>query len=173
MGAKNHRVKQEAYRIYLRTTYPFILTLSVTFMAVLFAIAFFGTSDSSRFAAVLPTVGLFTLAYFLDKASLSWIRISEDGKELVSVPSWYSRKLWGEDRVVGHIIPGSELLFCRKSAYGALDGYYVVLRTPGGPDQVLWNAESGIRRRSWERVTQEIRELHQLDTRLVRQVVTD
>ena len=119
------------------------------------------------------TVVLFVLAYFLHKASLSWIRISEDGKELVAVPSWYSRKLWGEHHVVGLITPGSELLFCRKSAYGAFDGYYVILRTPGGTDQVLWNAESGIRRRYWERVAREIRELHHLHTRMVRQVVSD
>jgi hypothetical protein len=166
-------VKQKAYRIYLRTTFPFILTLSVSFMAFLFVIAFFDTSDSSRFAFVLPTVVLFMLAYFLHKASLSWIRISEDGKEVVAVPSWYSRKLWREHRVIGLIMPGSELLFCRKSAYGAFDGYYVILRTPGGTDKVLWNAESGVRRTYWERVSQEIRELHHLHTRMVKQVVSD
>jgi hypothetical protein len=149
------------------------VTLSVAFMATLFAIAFFDTADSSKFAFVLPTLGLYTLAYFLHKASLSWIRISEDGKEVVSVPSWYGRKLWGEHQLVGHIAPGSELLFCRKSAYGAFDGFYVILRTPGSPDQVLWNGESGIRRGYWARAAQEIRELHQLSALLVRQVVSD
>jgi len=142
-------------------------------MAVLFAIAFFNTGDSSRLALVLPAVTLFAMAYFLHKASLSWIRVSEDGKEIVSIPSWYSRKLWGEHRVVGRIAPESELLFCRKSAYGAFDGYYVILRTPSTSDLVLWNAESGISRRFWERVAKEIRELHQLNARLVRQVVSN
>jgi len=142
-------------------------------MAVLFAIAFFDTGDSSRLALVLPTLTLFTLAYFLHKAGLSWIRISEDRKDIVSVPSWYSRKLWGEHRVVGRIVPASELLFCRKSTYGAFDGYHVILRTPSVPDLVLWNAENGISRRFWERVAKEIRELYQLNARLVRQVVTN
>jgi len=142
-------------------------------MAVLFAIAFFDTGDSSRLALVVPTLTLFTLAYFLHKASLSCIRISEDGKEIVSVPSWYSRRLWGEHRVVGRIAPESELLFCRKSAYGGFDGYYVILRTPSTSDLVLWNAESGISRRFWERIAKDIREQHQLNARLVRQVVSN
>jgi hypothetical protein len=77
----------------------------------------------------------------------------------------------GERRLVGRIGPESELLFCRKSAYGAFDGYYVILRTPDTSDLVLWNAESGISRRIWERAAKEIGELHQLKTRLVRQVV--
>lgn len=166
-------MNQQAYRIYLRTSFPFLVTLSVGFMAVLCAIAFVDTEDSSRLALVLPTAVLFTLAYFLHRASLSWIQISEDGMEIVSVPSWYSRRLWGEDRVVGRIVPGSELLFCRKSAYGAFDGYYIILRTPSAPDQVLWNAESGINRRVWERVANETRDLHLLNAHLVRQVVSD
>jgi hypothetical protein len=164
-------VNRRDYRIYLRASLPFILTLSVLFLAVLFAIAFLDTLDRSRFALALPTLALFALAYLLHKASLSWIRISDDGNEIVSVPSWYSRKLLGERRLVGRIGPESELLFCRKSAYGAFDGYYVILRTPDTSDLVLWNAESGISRRIWERAAKEIGELHQLKTRLVRQVV--
>lgn len=147
--------------------------MSVAFLAILFAIAFFDTEDSSKFVVGLPAVGLFTLAYFLHKASSSWIQISDDGKEVVSVPSWYSSNLWGEHCVVGHIIPGSELLFCRRSAYGAFDGYYVILRTPGSSDQVLWNTENGVSRRYWERIAKEIRELHQLSAHLARQNVSD
>jgi hypothetical protein len=152
---------------------PFIVTLSVGFMAALFAISVVDTEDQSRFALILPTVALFTLAYFLHKASLSWIRISEDGTEVVSVPSWYSRRLWGEHRVVGRIISGSELLFCRRSAYGAFDGYYVVLRTPGMADLVLWNAESGISRRVWQRAADDIRERYRLNVRVIKQIVSD
>jgi hypothetical protein len=166
-------VNSRDYRIYLRTTFPFIITLTVTFMAVLFAIAFLDTLDRFRLALLLPTPALFALAYVLHKASLSWIRISNDGGEIVSVPSWYSRQLLGERQVVGRITPDAELLFCRKSAYGAFDGYYVILRTPNTSDLVLWNAESGISRRSWDRVAHNIRELHRLNARLVRQVVGD
>jgi hypothetical protein len=164
-------VKKPAYRIYFRTAGPFIVTLSVTFLAALSAIAFIDTGDSSRFTLVLPTLVSFALAYFLHKASLSWIRIAEDGKGIVSVPSWYGRKLWGEHLVRGRVADDSQLLFCRKSAYGAFDGYYVILRTPGSPDVMLWTAESGISRRTWERVANEVREVHRLNCRLIRQVV--
>jgi hypothetical protein len=164
-------VDRRDYRIYLRTAFPFLLTLSVTFLAVLLAIAFLDNQDYFRLMLLIPTVALFTLAYCLHRASLSWIRISRDGNEIVSTPSWYSRKLLGERRVVGQVTPESELLLCRKSAYGGLNGYYVILRRPDTSELVLWHAESGISRRYWERVAEEIRELHQLNVRLVRQIV--
>jgi hypothetical protein len=166
-------VNQRGYRIRLRMVYPFILSMTVAVPAVLFAIAFLATKNRPPLTLLLPTVVLLTLAYFLHKAGLSWIRISKDGKELVSVPSWYSRKLWGEHRVVEKIVPGSKLLFSRKSAYGGFDGYYVILRTPGGTDRVLWNDLSGMSRRYCERVAQEIRGMYQLDAHLVRQVVSN
>jgi hypothetical protein len=166
-------VSQQAHRIYLRTWLPFLITLSVSCLAVLTAIAFFDTGDNSRFALILLAVVLFTMAYFLDKASLSWIEISEDGKEVVSVPSWYGRKLCGARRVVKQIIPGSELLFCRIMAYGALDGYYVILRTPDISDLVLWSTDSGISRRVWARVVEDLRTKRQLNARMVKLAVGD
>ena len=69
-------------------------------MASLFVITFITTPDSSRLALVYPTVILFLVAYFVHKGSLSWIRISADGKEIMKVPSWFARKLLGEGRTV-------------------------------------------------------------------------
>ena len=164
-------MNQPGYRIRLRTVYPFILSLSVGFTAVLCAISFVTTEDRHRPALLVPLILLFSVAYFLYRAGLSWIRISKDGKEIVAVPSWYGRNLGSEHPLVGQIVPGAELLFCRKSAYGGFNGYYIILRAPNNTDQVLWSAESGMSRRSSERAANEIRALHQLDVRLIRQVI--
>ena len=152
-----------------------MLTLSVVFLAAQFAIALIEARGDFRFAVVLAffTIALFTLAYFMHKASLSWIQLSTDGKCLSSIPSWYSNKLWDDKTKTVHIDPHSELLICRRSAYGAFDGYYLIMRNPGGADQVLWSAESGISRRYWEKAAREIQQRHHLNTRLIEQRVNE
>lgn len=109
----------------------------------------------------------------MHKASLSWMQVSADGKCLSSIPSWYSNKLWDEHTKSVPIDPHSELLICRRSAYGAFDGYYLIMRTPGGADQVLWSAESGISRRYWEKAAREIQQRNHLNTRLIEQRVKE
>ncbi len=149
------------------------MILPVLMMALLFAVSLLTESNAARAAMVGPMLLFFVLAYFLHKASLGWIQISEDGTEAVSVPPWFSRKLLGEKRVVARIVPGAEMVFCRRSAYGGLQGYYVILRTPDRTEQTLWSsAAQRVSRRWWDRVAREIRERYPLNARLVTQTVS-
>jgi hypothetical protein len=55
---------------------------------------------------------------------------------------------------------------------GTLDGFFVILGSRSGPDQNLWstaNTATGISRRWWSRIAQEINATHHLKTRLVDQ----
>ena len=166
-------MRARPYRIYLRgSPLPFLVTLSVLCMAFLFTLAIFTTPGASRFGLIFPTVVLFLLAYSVHKASLSWIRISADGKEIASIPSWFARKLLGEARAAMRVVPGSELIFCRRLAYGGLDGYYIIVRAPDGSEQVIWNDVTGVSRRRWSRIANDIREYQQFRARLVSQTIS-
>src|ERR1017187_3551693 len=143
MSARSHRV-------YLRgSPVTFLVTLPLLFVASMFVWGYLTTSDSSRFGLVPPTVVLFCLAYFVHKASLSWIQISADGEELVKIPSWFARKLSGEKRVGTSAPAGSELILCRRLAYGGVQGYYMLVRAPDGTEQVVWNDVTGVTRGRW------------------------
>jgi hypothetical protein len=131
------------------------------------------TSDSSKFALLPPTLALFFLAYFVHKASLSWIRISADGAELVRVPSWFARKISGETRVVTRVPAGSELVLCRRYAFGGIQGYYILVRAPNGTEQEVWSDVRGVTFGSWSKVASGLRERCQLKVRLVTQTISD
>jgi hypothetical protein len=167
-------VRERPYRVYLRGS-P--LTFSVLFalisMASLFVITFLTTTDRARIIIVYPTVLLLLTAYFVRKGSLSWIRISADGTEMTRVPSWFARRLLGERASVTSLVPNSELILCRRLAYGGLDGYYMIARAPGGTEQVVWNDVTGVSRRWWARIANEISERYGLKVRLVSQIVSD
>jgi hypothetical protein len=142
-------------------------------MASMFIWEILTTSDSSRFGLVPAALGLFFLAYFVHKGSLSWIQISADGKELVKIPSWFARKVSDERSVVTKAPAGSELVLCRRHAYGALQGYYMLLRAPDGKEQEVWNTVTGVTRGRWNRVAVRIKERCQLRVRLVDQTISD
>lgn len=145
------------YRIFLRgSPLPFLITVSVLFMASMFLWALMITPDQSRFGLFTPTVVLFLLAYFVHRGSLSWIRISRDSREIVRVPSWFARKLIGEKQLVVQVPSGSELIFCRRLAYGGILGYYIIVRAPNGAEQIVWNDLTGVTRGRWSRVAKEI-----------------
>ncbi len=131
------------------------------------------TPDQSRFGLFTPTVVLFLLAYFVHRGSLSWIRISRDSREIVRVPSWFARKLIGEKQLVVQVPSGSELIFCRRLAYGGILGYYIIVRAPNGAEQIVWNDLTGVTRGRWSRVAKEIGERCQLPARVVTQNVSD
>jgi len=135
---------------------------------------FIDTRDNSRFTFAEWGFGLCFLGYSLYKASLSWIAVSGDSKEIVAMPSSLDRKFWGQRQTTAQITSGAELLFCRKSAYGAFDGYYILLRTPGASDQVLWKESSaiGVSRRYWARIAGEITQNNGVNTRLIQQRIT-
>jgi hypothetical protein len=161
-------------RVYLRgSPVPFLITLSLLLTASMLVWGFLITSDSSKFALVPPTLALFFLAYFVHKASLSWIRISADGGELVRVPSWFARKISGETRVVTRIPAGSELVLCRRYAFGGIQGYYILVRAPNGTEQEVWNDVTGVTFGSWSKVASGLRERCQLKVRLITQTISD
>ena len=161
-------------RVYLQgSPVPFLITLSLLLTASMLVWGFLITSDSSKFALVPPTLALFFLAYFVHKASLSWIRISADGGELVKVPSWFARKISGETRIVTRVPAGSELVLCRRYAFGGIQGYYILVRAPNGTEQEVWNDVTGVTFRSWSKVASGLSERCQLKVRLVTQTISD
>jgi len=160
-------MRPKAYRIFLRagTPWTFTLTWSVGFMAFLFALAFVTTPDSSRIAAVYPMLLLGLMAYVLDRGTRSWIRISDDGREAMVVPSWFSRKLLGRRRIVVALPVGSELLFCRRIRF------CIIARTPDGTEHLLLEEEDGMSRRRCEQIATDLKQRFNLDVRLLKQTV--
>lgn len=116
---------------------------------------------------------LFALAYLLHRASLTCIEISAGGNSVTGTPSWFGRRFWDERPAVARIHADSELIVCRRSAYGTLKDYCLIMRSPGEPDQILWSGEGGISRRYWERTAGEIQQQYGLKTRLVTQSVNE
>lgn len=157
-------MRSPSYRIYLsRSPWTLIVTWSFGFMVLLFVWAFFTTPDESRMALISPMLFLGFLTYLLDKRTLSWIRISENGQEATVVPSWFGRKLLGKRKVVVALRPGSELFFCRRLRF------CIILRPPDGAEQLLWEEEGGISRRRCARIADELKSRFNLKTHLVRQ----
>jgi hypothetical protein len=142
-------------------------------MASLFVITFLVETDRAPIVFIYPTVLLLLTAYYVRKGSLSWIRISADGTEMTQVPSWFARRLLGEKASVTRLVSGSELILCRRLAYGGLDGYYMIVRGPDGSEQVVWNDVTGVSRRWWARIANDIKERYPLRVRLVSQIVSD
>jgi hypothetical protein len=142
--------------------------------AIFFVTTFLTTPDSSRVAAVYPMMIFGMLTYFSYKAGSSWIQITEDGKEVVIIPCWYSRRLLGERGKTATIAPGSELFFVRRYAYGVPDGYFISVRTPGGTEQIMWNSQMEIfaSRRRWNRIADEIDRRYGLRSRLITQIIS-
>ncbi len=138
-----------------------------------FLIIIFLRADSDTWAIlIIPTLLLLPLAFVLHRGSLAWIRIQDE--EIVIVPSWFCRRFWGDQSKNAGFDSESELLLCRRFAYSALDGFFVILRPRSGPDYTLWSATSaatGVSYRWWSRIAGEISKTHHLKTRLVDQTV--
>ena len=125
------------------TTSYFPLTLSLLLLGTVYLTLFIDTRGNSRFTFAELGFAFCFLAYSLHKATLGRIEVSRDGKDIVAMPSLLDRKVWGEGESSARVKSGAGLLFCRRSAYGAFDGYYILLRAPGTSEQVLWKeAES-------------------------------
>jgi len=160
------------FRFYLRAKWTSIPVFTFGFMAIMFASAVVTTHDSSRVAFVYPMALFCLLTYLSLRAGLAWIRVLGNGEEIVSVPCWYARKILGEKGKTAKILPDSELVFCRRMAYGILDGYYITLRAKDGSEQVLWNSINGISRRRRMRIAEELEQRFKLRVRQVRQDLT-
>lgn len=167
-------MSKRSSRIYIRGSHlPFVVILSILFTAACFLIAFVQTAGESRFMLLYPVVLLFLAAYYIERASLSWIRISGDGKELVRVPSWFAKKLLNERRIVAAIEPGSEFIICRRMGYGALNGYSMILRAPDGSEQVIWDTSEPTTQHWLRRIGDQITAKHQLAVRFVSRSSSD
>lgn len=130
-----------------------------------------GDSDA-WWIPVLPIFPLLPLVYVFHRGTLGWIRVGND--EVVIVPSWFRRKLWGEPSESARFHSGSELLFCKRFAYGSFDSYSVILRPHSSTDQVLWSGQGnspGVRP-WWSHIAREIGDTSPLRTRLIEQTVS-
>jgi len=160
------------FRIYLRPKWTSIPVITFGVMTIAFASAIVTTHDPSRVAFVYPMALFCLLTYLSLRAGLAWIRIIGNGEEIVSVPCWYARKIFGEKGKTAKILPDSEVVFCRRMAYGTLDGYSIILRAKDGAEQVLWNSINGISRRRRMRIAEELEQRFKLRVRQVKQDVT-
>lgn len=160
------------FRFYLRAKWTSIPVVTFGFMAIMLASAIMTTHDPSRVAFVYPMALFCLLTYLSLRAGLAWMRVLGNGEEIVSIPCWYARKIFGEKGKTTRILPDSELVFCRRMAYGTLDGYYIILRAKDGAEQVLWNSINGISRRRRMRIAEELEQRFKLHVRQVKQDVT-
>jgi len=162
VGTRTHGITNPTFRA--------VTVILVVVYAVFLLIIFLRAESDSWAILVVPTLPLLPLAYVLHRGSLTWLRVEKD--EIEIIPSWFMRKFWREQNKIARFNPGSELLFCRRFAYGSFDGFFIILRSPFGTDQTLWsthNSSTGVGRRWWSRIARELSETNQLNTRLVEQ----
>ena len=164
-------MNEKAYRIYLKgSVLTFSIILSLLFMVALFLETILAEHDRASIPLILPTVLLFAIAYFVHKGTLSWIRISANGRELVKVPSWFARKLLDEKRAVTSVPEGAELLFLRRRSSDGVEGYFILVRARDGSEQTVWNDVTGVFVRDWRRTARQIADSGILPARVVDQV---
>lgn len=148
--------------------------LIVGILGVFLIIVFFLHGDLDRWwILVLPALLVLPLVYIFHRGTLSWIRVGREEVEIA--PSWFQRKFWGEASKSARFDSGSELLFCKRIAYGSFDSYSIILRPHSGPDHVLWGRHedsTGVGWRWWSRIAREIGDTSPLKTRLIEQGVS-
>jgi hypothetical protein len=153
-------------------TFRSAVVILVVAYAIFLLIIFLRAESDTWAILVIPTLPLLPLAYVLHRGSLAWLQIRDE--EIEVIPSWFSRKFWSEQSRTARFDSGSELLFCRRFAYGSFDGFFVLLRSSSGTDQALWSTNdnsTGVGRRWWSRIAREISGTNQLKTRLIEQTV--
>ncbi len=165
-------MKAGPYRIYFRPNSQFLIVLPLVFAASVLVLGVLVERDRENLNLIPPVFLLFALAYIARRATLSWLRISDDGKEIVRIPSWFGQRITGERPRVTVVPPGSELLFCRQFGYGALNGFFIILCTADGERTVLWSAARGVSRRWWARAANEVQQRFLLKARLVTQTLS-
>jgi hypothetical protein len=135
----------QPHRLYVHDAWPRWLAflLGVATLAVL--ALYFAAPDVPKLEVIPLLILVGGLVFLSHRASLSWIEISADGKEISSAPSWYARKLLGEKAAAASILPGSELRLFRNFTYGLFNGYSAVLCAPDGLEQVFWKSDRGLR----------------------------
>jgi hypothetical protein len=164
-------VGTRTYGISNRTFRSAVVILVVAY-AIFLLIIFLRAESDTWAILVIPTLPLLPLAYVLHKGNLAWLQIKDE--EIEVTPSWFGRKFWSEQSRTVRFDSGSELLFCRRFAYGSFDGFFVILRSSSGADQALWSTNdnsTGVGRRWWSRIAREISGTSQLKTRLIEQTV--
>ena len=144
-------------------------------MATLFVCAALFNEDDPRGLLFGIGVVLCGFGFLVHRASLSWLEFSADGATISSVPSSIDQKFWGQRQISADVSPGSELLFCRKSAYGSPAGFRIVLRDDSGKDNVLLDDTEQIApsARHWAKIASEVEDRNHIKVRLIRQSVTE
>lgn len=164
MGTRTYGISNPTFRS--------AVVILVVAYAIFLLIIFLRAESDTWAISVIPTLPLLPLAYVLHRGNLAWLQIKDE--EIEVIPSWFSRKFWSEQSRTARFDSGSELLFCRRFAYGSFDGFFVILRSSSGTDQALWstnNNSTGVGRRWWSRIAREISGTNQLKTRLIEQTV--
>jgi hypothetical protein len=172
MPALEARVVATSYGI-TNPTFRLAGIVLIVCYALFLLILFFRAESGTRAILVIPTLPLLPLAYVLHRGNLAWLQIKE--QEIEVVPSWFRRKFWSETSKTFRFDCDSDLVFCKRLAYHAFDGFYLLLRSSSGSEQILWstsNNSSGVSRKWWNRIAQEIRETGQLRTHLIEQTVS-
>lgn len=174
-AVESGRMGAKSSRIYLRGSHlAFLVALSFLFAAAVFLlIGLVQMPGSSKLVILFPTVLFFLAAYYIDKASVGWIRISNDGTDLVRTPSWFARKLLNEARIVARIEPGTEFVICRRIGYGFVNGYSMILRAPDGREQVIWETSDTEAQQWVRRVGNQVAASHELKVCFVSRSISD
>jgi hypothetical protein len=131
--------------------------------------ALFTSPDRSGITLGVFVLLTFLIAYGLHRATLSWAQISPDSKEITFVPSSFARRILDEKPVMASIPPGSEILLSRQLTDSGVNCYMVIVRTPNRTDQVVWNEMTGVSRRWWNHIANEITGRYQIPVRLITQ----
>ena len=144
-------------------------------MATLFVCAALFHEDDPRGLLIGTGLVLGGFGFLVHRASLSWLEFSADGATISSVPSLMDQKFWGQRQISAEVSSGSELLFCRKSAYGSPAGFRIVLRDDSGKDNVLLDDTEQIApsARHWARIASKVEDRNHIKVRLIRQSVTE
>jgi hypothetical protein len=152
------------------------VVLSILLMATLFVCAALFSEDDPRGLLFVTGVILCGLGFLVHRASLSWLEFSADGATISSVPSLMDQKFWGQRRISAELLfPGSELLFCRRSAYGSPAGFRIVLRDDSGKNNVLLDDTEQIApsARHWLKIARDVEDRNHIKVRLIRESVTE
>jgi hypothetical protein len=167
-------VSRNAARVYLQSTFYMPIVLSVLAMATLLVCGALFNEDDPHGLLFVTGIILCGFGFLVHRASLSSLEFSADGATISSNPSLMDRKFWGQRQISARLSPGSELLFCRRSAYGSPAGFQIVLRDGSGKDNVLLDdsEQDAPSARHWARIAKDVEERNHIRSRLIRQSVT-
>jgi len=166
-------VQSHPLRLYTNIRWPRWLAFFLGAVAVSVIALYFVAPDVPKLPAIPVLVGLGYLLFRTHQAGISWIEISPDGRLISTSPSWSDRRFYDNNPLSVTIQPGSQLLLCRNFAYGAFDGYSVVIRNAEGAEQLLWKNDGGLDLPRCAEFSQAVKQRFDLPVRLVARRLDD